>query len=187
MSVQLTWSSSNGGSTLADDLSLGSVANGVLTAVQTLYIRHDGAFAITNAGLFIRQYSGDYSGSSTAEDDFAELMSWGDTDVAADFGGFMLNLDAAASFPAGWWPTGPAAKDISSGGKIVGTVCRSIYGGDSLHAVPVITNMGCSADGQIQAGSAPNVRLGCRVFVPTSESATGFRLAELVLAYDYTS
>ncbi len=186
MTILLTWSDANGGANLTEPKDHGSLANGATSSASTIFVRHDGTNPITEAGFFIRAASGTYSGSATAAEDIAELLSWGDAALTGDFGGFQLALDALATFPAAEWPTF-ASKTVLSGGKIVGVTCRTGVGDCTTYKVPVITEMGCTADNEIQAGGSPNVSFACRMVIPAGEGVTGIRLFDQVLAYNYTS
>lgn len=182
MSVSIIWSLTNGGDPLTSIVDHGNSSNGQVTTAKTIYIRHDGSNDITDAGLYIRQFSGTYQGAATAAADIAEILSWGDQIIESDFGGFQINFDAVGGFPSASWPT------YSTKSPTNGNVHRNGVGDSESNAIEIPgTVTGATADGTIQAGTAPNVRFQVRVAVPASENVIGIRQWDQVLKYTFTS
>lgn len=184
--VQVTYSTTNGGSAISSDIDGGNAANGAELTAQTIYVRHDGDNSITSCKFFLAAINERYLGAATADGDLAELLGWGDGTTAAAFGGFFLNLNASGGFPSASWPT-LADKSVESGLKTVGDVCRTGVGDSASNGISLITNMGCTADETIQTGASPNVRFQCKVSIPSAEDTVGIRHVKLVLSYSYTS
>jgi hypothetical protein len=180
MSVIVVWSTSNGGTAISDTQSHGSISNGTTTLSQEFFIRHDGANPITSAGLYIKPFSGSYTGRSTATQDYNELLSWGDS-TSAGFGGVQFNLNATGSYPDGNWPTS-TSKTPSNGSNVYTGV-----GDSAATCITLTTTTGCSSAGVIPAGSTPDVRFKMRVRTPTNLTTTGLRLFEVALSYTATS
>lgn len=183
MTVNITWSLTNGGTALSDDVDHGNGSNGQTLSAQEIFIRHDGANPITGAGLYIRQYSGTYAGGASAALDLAEMLAWGDASTATTFGGFQVNMNALGSYPTVDWPT-LTVKTAASG---KGYVCRTGVGDSEGNAVQLTTSTGASPAGQVAAGSSPNVRFKCRIVMPSAEDTTGVRQFDQVLVYTFTS
>jgi hypothetical protein len=181
MAINITWSTTNGGASVSDGFDNGDAANGSSSVVQEVFIRHDGLNSITDVGMFIRALTGTYSGGATPAEDLSELLGWGDAVLAADFGGFQVNLDAVGSYPGAAWPVAATPTPTN------GSVHKTGVGDSASNAIEVITEMGCSVDGEIQTGSAPNVRFSCRVEIPSSETTSGIREWDQCLSYNYTS
>jgi hypothetical protein len=78
MTVTLTISSTPGGSSIGDTVDLGSIAPEGSATAQDLYISHDGAFAITDCGLYLTQFVGTYGGDEDPAADLVEILGWGD-------------------------------------------------------------------------------------------------------------
>ena len=181
MSVSIIWSSTVGGEAITSIIDHGNAANGAATTPEEIFIRHDGGSNITNVALYIREYSGSYSGSATAAADIAEIINWGDQTAEDDFGGFFINFNAATSYATGW----PTYSDKSPTG---GFVHRTGYGDSESNAIDLPTSTGATATGEIQTGSAaPGVRFQAKIAVPTNEDTAGVRQWETVLRYTYTS
>jgi len=192
MSVIVTWSLTNGGASISSDLSHGDVSNGSTSTEKEIFIRHNGSNPITNCGLYMTKISGTYPGSATPEDDYNEIIGWGDGNTASTFGGLQVNMDAVNGYPSLFWPIysykSPIVTTWPSGEvTILGFACRTGVGDSPANSVELPPGAGCCAPGQIQAGSAPNVRFKIRFKIPSSESVTGVRACALALSYDYTS
>jgi len=178
--VDITWSLTNGGAALST-LSHGNVSNGQDTTAQEVFLRHNGSNSITSCGLYVREYSGTYTGGASASADLAEILGWGDQSTLAGFGGFHLNLNAVGGYPSSDWPT------YSSKSPTNGEAVRTGVGDSVGNAITITTATGATADGTIQAGASPNVRLQMRVRIPADEDTTGVRMWDTVLTYNYTS
>lgn len=162
-------------------VSLGNLSNGDTGSGQELFVRQDGATSLTNCGLFVRAYSGSYTGAKSASLDFEELLAWGDASASADFGGIQLNLNATGSYPTSAWPT------VSSKSPTGGRVVRTGVGDSEANAILIPTTTGATAEGTLQAGSSPNVRFKIRIVVPTNETQTGDRLFDVLMTFSTTS
>ncbi len=180
--VNLVWSLTNGGTSITST-NHGSADNGAATTVQTLYLRHDGVNQITSAALYVKPYTGSYTGAASAAADFAEIVAWGDGATATSFGGFLINQDATGSFPSGVWPV------WNSKSPTYGSVIRTGVGNSSANAnaITLSSRTGCTSDGVVQVGSSPNVRFQCKVVVPVDEDTVGARQLDMALLYSYTS
>ena len=181
MSVDLVFSYTNGGAAISGNVDHGNISNGLTTTAIEVFIRHTGINSITACGLYVRQYSGTYNGDASAALDIAELLAWGDASTSASFGGFQINMDATGAYSASAWPT------YSSKSPTNGFVCRTGIGDSEANAVSITTATGATATGTIQAGSSPNVRLKCRVQVPSDEDTVGVRQFDQVVVFTYTS
>jgi hypothetical protein len=186
MAVLLTWSLTNGGSSLIEAVDHGNISNGQTATEQTIYVRHNGVNNITNCGIYITSETDDYEGSATASNDLTELIEWGNQITSTSFGGFMVNMDATGGFPGSGWPT-YSVKEVTVGGNIVGNVCRTGKGDSATNAFSIPTQSGATSNGTIQTGSAPNVRIQCRFVAPTEEDTAGTRQVKTVMTYSYTS
>lgn len=179
MSVNITWSSTNGGTGLTS-ISHGSGADNTILANQTIYIRHDGVNSITNCKLYIsskESYTGDFS----AAEDLNKIQSWGDMATVSDFGGLQINQDAINSFAASW-PTYSSKGSTSS----LATAFRTGVG-DFNTGIDIHTNTGATSTGVIQTGTAPNVRFKLRIAIPDNVTQLGTREFTTKLRYTYTS
>ena len=188
MSVNIIWSLTNGGDPISTVLDHGNNSNGDTTTGMELFVRHDGINAITNVGLYMRAYSGTYSGTFTAVSDFTEIVGWG-TEAAdsAEWGGFMCNFNATGSYPAASWPTFLDKLTTLPGTPGNGFVHMTGIGDSELNAVTIPTVTGATTAGEIQISTSPNVRFKVRVAIPTNEQTVGIRQWDQVLRYSYTS
>jgi hypothetical protein len=186
MAVTITWSLTNGGSTISSTVDHGNFSNGGQTTAQEIYVRHDGVNPITSCGFFIQAASDSYEGGFTASQDLDEVISWGNGTVAATFGGFQFNLNATGIYPSASWPTVTVKAPIAAG-NTVGNVCRTGVGDSATNNIGVVTQMGCTSNGTIQTGSAPGVRFQCRFSAPSNEDTVGIRHVKQSLTYVYTS
>lgn len=177
----LVWSLSNGGAAISTTIDDGSSPNGDTTTAYEVFIRHDGDNSITDTKLYMEQFTGDYSGGATAAADFNEIRDWGDGLTESSFGGVQFNMNASGSYPTTSWPT------YSSKSPTGGGVIRTGTGDSAANGITLSSLSGAIADGTIQAGSSPNVRLKMRVEVPANEATTGIRMYNLNLSFSYTS
>lgn len=184
MSVTISWASNNLGTPITQPSSHGSIAKGNSGNAQTVYIYHNGVNNITSCGFYIQPFNGDYNGVASANDDYDELLEWGDSNVAANFGGFCVNMDATGTWADGW-PT------VINKNPTHGFVARTGVGDTLANAITVSSHIGSAGDGIIDAnppnGYGGNLRFQCRVQVPTNEGTLGKRQFDLVLTYSYTS
>jgi hypothetical protein len=181
MTVSIIWSLTQGGSSLADTtVSLGNVSNGQATTDEEIFVRHDGNNSITDVKMYIRAFSGTYSGAASAALDLAEILGWGDQTSADDFGGFMIHMNATGSYPSGEWP------DVSTKTTAEGYTCRTGVADSVGNAVTLSAATGAASAGTIASG-ATNQRFKVRWQVPTNEDTLGIRQWEQILVYNYTS
>jgi hypothetical protein len=185
MSVNIIWSLTNGGDPATSVIDHGNVGNGATSTALEVFVRHDGGNEITNVGLFVRRFTGTYSGGFTATSDFNELIGWGNGSTADAFGGVQFHMNAISAY-LGDWPTYSAKTGVLLGSD-VSHVCRTGIGDSEGNAITIPTATGATTAGEIQAGASPNVRFKMRVVVPTAEDTVGIRQWENLLRYTYTS
>ncbi len=184
MAITITFSTTNGGASIASPVNFGNVANGATTADQTIYIRHNGTNPITGVGLYLDVADpGTYAGDFTAVNDKLELLLWGDALGAPGFGGYEINLNATASFPPLSWPTLTNKTTVDT----LGYVIRNGVGDSLSNLISLPTSTGATSSGTIQTGASPNVRFKARVVIPSSVAILGVRQFKLKIAYNYTS
>jgi hypothetical protein len=181
MTVSVIWSLTNGAAAIGSTVDHGMYSSSSYTTPLELFIRHNGTNSITDAGLYIREFSGTYSGGFTASSDLAELIEWGDSVAELSFGGFHNNFLATTSYPNSGWPTYDDKEPTG------GFVHYTGVGDSAGNAVLLPTSTGATAEGEIQAGSSPNVRFKVRIQVPSTETTLGIRQWDQVLTYTYTS
>ena len=191
MSINIIFSLTEGGSPLTSTVDHGNAANGDSTTAKTVFLRHDGASEITSVGLYLRQYSGTYSGTRSSAADFSEIIGWGDESASDDFGGFQVNYNATGlggggSFRSSSWPI-YSDKSVSVSGSTVGFVHRTGVGDSEGNAVTLPVTTGASSAGVIPAGSSPGVRFQSRIVVPVNEDQIGIRQFDQILRFSFTS
>jgi hypothetical protein len=179
--VSLIFSSTNGGASITSPLDHGDSVNGATTTAQEIFLRHDGANNITSVGLYLKAYSGTYTGSATAAGDFAEIIGWADQNTATTFGGVHINWLATSSYPTSAWPV------YTSKTPTGGIAFRSGTGDSAGTLITLPITTGAVLAGVIQPGSSPNVRFDMKVQVPDAEDTVGTRLFDLAVQYTYTS
>jgi hypothetical protein len=179
MSVNITWSLTQGGQGISEIVDHGNAANGDSTSEKTIYIRHDGDNKITDVGLYVRQISGNYTGSFTAPSDIAELLSWGDANTESAFGGILLNMNALTSFSSGW-------ATYNDKSPTCGFVCQNGVGDSEGNAIELPKSTGADTAGEILGGEN-DVRFQMRIDVPADEDTIGIRQFEMVLRFSFTS
>jgi hypothetical protein len=159
MSVNITWSLTDGGADIVDPLDHGSAAPGN-TLESDLYISHDGDNAIKNCKFFLQEYSGTYTGSDSAANDLSTILGFGDSTTATKFGGFMINQDATGSF-AGTWPT------YDDHDQSYASVMRNNMGDSLANGVTLISrcSSGMVTDGVIPASCSPTPHIKTRIVV----------------------
>ncbi len=178
--VNITWSITNGGSSITT-LSHGNGAAGSNLTAQTIYIRHNGNNPITNCKVYLAQKSGAYTGAATAAADYNEMLEWGNANLVTTFGGLQFNFNAVGAFPNGSWGT------YDSKSKTNGEHVRTGVGDSIANAIALPTATGATSVGLIEAGSTPNVRFQARYKIPSAEGTLGARQMDLRLRYTYTS
>ena len=180
MAITVTFSLTNGGAAISSAIDHGSLGNGDVGSATELFVRHDGANPITNAGFYVREYSGTYSGTFSAASDLAELLAWGDGATANAFGGLMINFDAINAYAASW----PTYDNKSPGSSYV---FRTSIGDSEANALVLPTSTGVPSAGTIPAGASPNVRFQAKIIVPADEDTIGIRQVDQVLRFSFTS
>ncbi len=182
MAVQITWKES---AVAITSLNHGSVAAGGSSTIRTLTIEHDGENQITNCRFWIDTKSGAYGGGATPAADLAEMLEWGDALTAAGFGGLKLNMDAAAAFPVGKWPSYSDKYGSDYSAFYTGrgdTADNGVLLHINMNSTPIMP-----ANGVIPASCTTWPSFACRIEVPTSEGTTGVRQFEHKLRFTYTS
>lgn len=175
MAVSITFSQTSLGLAQATPVDQGSIAPGAAATATNLYIRHNGAAAITACAVYIQPYAGGaYSGSGTPNDDFQELLCWGDALPASSSGsGVYVNINA----------TGGTYQN-----------CTSIRGSSEDNAIDLtvdsIVTGTPTVDGEIGVGAQALIHI--RVDVPATVScdggppiapAAGLRQFDVVMVY----
>lgn len=181
MAVTLIFSSTNGGASISSPLDHGDGPNGSTTVAQEIFLRHDGANNITNVGIYLKAYSGAYSGTATAAGDFAEIIGWADQNTTTSFGGVLINWLATSSYPISAWPI------YTSKSPTGGVAFRSGTGDSAGTLITLPITTGATLAGVIQPGASPNVRFEMKVQVPDDEDTVGTRLFDMAIQYTYTS
>lgn len=175
MTVNLTFSETVGGVSLADTVDKGQVSPGDTVPYQDIFISHDATVSsITDVSLYItRDVSTSYPGVD-ADADLTEILGWGD----AATGGFQVVMD-------GWgiW---------TSGENTSGTWLTFTNGyGDVDNQIPldlnsIVVGTPPGSDGIIPVGATAHIQ--ARVAVPSSVPAgANYRGVNLVVAYSATS
>lgn len=181
MAVNITWSLTNGGDAISSTIDHGDKANGESSTTQQLFIRHDGLSNITEAGIYVRAFTGTYAGSFSAAADIAEVIGWGDETTEADFGGALLSFDGTT------WATYNSKVTTNPASPGLAAVHQTGIGDSSANAILIPTATGATALGEIQTGSNPNVKFSFKIQIPSNEDTVGIRMFEQVLNYTYTS
>lgn len=187
MSVAITWSLTQNGTAITS-LDHGAGSNGQMVAQGgggsagvEIWLRHNGANDITNAGFYIAPKSGTYSGSFSPSSDYQELLAWADAVTSPTFGGFHINMNKITSYVSGWsqyndkQPTGGSAFFTGVGDLPANKILLSTSMGASVTSAGVLA----------AAGTACAFK--CRVEIPTSEDTVGVRQFDQKLRYTYTS
>lgn len=175
MTVNLTFSETVGGLSLADTIDKGEVSPGGTVSYQDVFISHDALVSsITDVALYVtRDVSSSYSGVD-ADADLTEILGWGD----AATGGFKIVMD-------GWdmW---------TSGENTDGTWLTFKNGyGDVDSQIPlakesIVVGTPPGTDGSIPVGGTAHIQV--KVDVPSSVPAgANYRGINLVVAYSATS
>lgn len=186
MTVAITWSSTEGGSSIAESLTgggtgvdHGSAAASSNTTERELWIRHDGDNQITNAGFYLDEFSGAYGGAASPANDLTELLAWGDL-TDSSWGGVMIHLNGGTA-GTGDWP------DYTTKTKSYSNNFRTGVGDSSANKILLQTSMGAAVTGTgILAPSNTDCQFFMRVNVAGGET-TGIRQFDQVLHYTYTS
>jgi hypothetical protein len=190
MAVNIHWASDDNGTDITQALDHGNSSVGSTTSEQTIYIYHDGTNDLTSCAFYLDQYSGIYSGGASASEDLEELLGWGDSALAASFGGYQINMDAANSFAAAW----PDESNHNVG--LTGFVFNNTDSQGDLLANGITLAAAMQSDGLGTAGLCPanppngygtGYLFKARIEVPSNEIILGVRQFDLVMSYSYTS
>ena len=174
--VNVTWSLINNGPQVPSFIDHGDISNGQTTTPVTLYLRHDGINPITNVGLYVREFSGTYSGSLSGTDDLLEIRSWGDGVTALTFGGFQF------SFNSSTWPSSYTSKDTPT----TAYTYRTGVGDSELKAITLDSTATGGSSGVIAAGNT-TTHFQVRIQVPSSVDIVGTRQWDLTTVFTYTT
>jgi hypothetical protein len=175
MTVNITFSNTSGGDSLADTVDLGSVTPGNDSSFQDVFIRHDAVVnSITDCAWYLQRYVGSNYLGSDEDDDFTEVMGWGD----AATGGFTINQVV----PVGW----ASGTQFATGND---QVFKNGYGDINNQLIldedSIIVGTP-AGDGVIPLAGEAHVQ--ARFQVPSSVPAgAGYRAATLVFSYSATS
>jgi hypothetical protein len=190
MAVNVHWASNNTGTAIVEPLNHGTINPGAAGAIQTVYIWHDGDYDLTSCAFYLAEYSATYSGTATAAADFAELLAWGDDADAADWGGYLINMNASGNFVTPW----PSVGALTVSGLSYCFSSGTGMGSESAEAIALAAEMdgdGGGAAGIIPAnqpnGYGTNYKFQSKISVPTNEVVGGIREFDLVLSYRYTT
>lgn len=175
MTVNITFSNTSGGDSLSDTVDLGKADPGDDTEFQDIFVRHDAIVnAITDCAWYLQRYVGSSYLGENEDDDFTEIMSWGD----AATGGCILNQVIPVS-----WTYGDQFVEVND------QVFKNGYGdiNNQLILDEDAINVGTPAgDGIIPVAGEAHVQF--RAQVPSSVPAgAGYRAVTLVLSYSATS
>lgn len=190
MAVNITWSLSEGGAAITS-LDHGSDSNGTVLASGGLgaagveiWISHDGSNPITNAGFYIAQKSGTYTGGFTASKDLAEQLAWGDGNTANAFGGFQINMDKVGSYATAW----PTHTNKFQGTPKLTTAFYTGVGDSIANKVLLHTSMGADVTSAgVLAAAGTACAFKCRIAIPADEDTIGIRQFDQKLRYTYSS
>lgn len=182
--VQIIWSLTNGGASLAEPLDHGNNNSSNILGSTTVFIRHTGINPITSCSTYIRAYSGIYTGAQSAITDFNELIAWGDGASAPAFGGVQFSMN-------GTLPTFANKNTVDT----LGYTFRTGYGNSSGNAIALKKEIydAAGTNGNIPAGASPNARFQARIVIPSAPSAPfattapGVRQFEQILKFTFTS
>jgi len=197
MSVTIHWALDNNGTDIIQPLEHSRtndlLENNTETEEKEIYIYHDGANDLTNCSFYLNPFSGTYEGHKSAMLDFEELLEWGNSADVDDFGGYMINMDAANSFTANW----PSNSSHSIGNSSVLSFVfnnSDSLGNKSSNSIPFHANMLANGNGEtgVCPANAPygygaNYKFKCKIKIPKNENEVGTRQFDLVMRYTYTS
>ena len=175
MTVNITFSNISGGDSLSDTVDLGTVTPGNDSSFQDIFVRHDAIVnPITDCAWYLQRYVGSNYLGDNEDDDFTEVMSWGD----AANGGFLVNQ----VIPLGW----TYGDQFTIGND---QLFKNGYGdiNNQLILDEDSINIGTPAgDGIIPLAGEAHVQV--RFKVPSSvPGGAGYRAATLVFSYSATS
>jgi len=181
MAVEISWTDS-GGTSLTDPIPLGSVASDAEGSAVTVYIRHNGTNPIKNARLYIAPVASGYAGDATAQEDYDEMLAWGDSVVSGDYGGIQVNMDVSDGSPGSW----PAYDDKDPDSSYT---VRTGFGDTANNGLILSPNMSTemSSPGIVPPSMTNWPAMQVRVRVPTNEGDVGIRHISQKLRFTYTS
>ena len=183
-SISITWSESLSGTSITT-LDHGAGPNGTTFTEKEVFFRvENNVSSITDCKLYIAALTSGYTGAATANEDYDELIAWGDASASTDFGGVFVNMNAIGGYPEADWAT------FTSKSKTYSFVANSTQGGNLAEAVTISSQAigdGSGIDGTVAAGAPENVRFKVRIVIPNSESTTGIRQIAFGLKYTSTT
>ena len=183
MSLTISWSTESAGLPIGEPIVHGSgIAQGTATTPIDLFVRHNGDNPITDAGLYLSEFTGTYSGSADASTDYNELLEWGDASAEDDWGGVCLNMNKDGSFPASSNPTFSNKTSSDTYGENI----RSGVGDNDTNRIQFPTVSGADALGTINSGNN-SVQVRFFIQVPLNEDILGIRMFTTSLKYTFTS
>jgi hypothetical protein len=172
MTVSLIVATASQDSAISLPVEVGTYSPGAQSSVIDIYLRHDGTAAITNCKFYVLPYVGVYLGTKTAQDDYDDLLSWGDDSYPAiSGGGLFINTNCSGGFPSGDYVA------IRTGyGDSLGTAI-------SLPAAAI--NLGTAVAGEIQPSGEAHLRF--RFDIPAGETDTGTFYIDCLLSFSSSS
>lgn len=182
MTVNITFSGSAAGSSLADTVDLStSVAPGSATDYQDVYISHDGNLSITDCELALTRYVGsnylNEDEEANLDEDLVELLGWG----AGNTEGIRFVMD-------GWdtWTSGENGVDSGTGTWISFRTGTGDVDNPITLSEDAITTGTPGATGEIPAGAEAHIQI--KAVVPSSVTrGAGYRAANILFSYSATS
>ncbi len=170
------------GSTTGYDLGIATQSAGT-TPVNTVYFRHNGVNAITNASYYIATYSGTYGGDYNAATDYAKIISHGD-DTSGSFGLQVEETYSSSAFSSPY--TIKTGQAINFASKRTLQTSSVFYNNATVETAPITPIAGSlGASGNVTLGD--NAKLRLRYIIPTSEQLAGKRQFDIVLSYSFTT
>jgi len=188
MTVSITVSGESGGNPIEEVTDSGELSAGSASDAIDLYVRHDSAvWQITDCGFYLVRYVGtNYTGADTPDQDYADIIGWGDDTIALDpdahgvsedpdYGGFYLNMNHSGGFPtADWHPFRTGHGDSSQNAVVL-----------SQDAINDTGSGWTPADGEIPFQGEAHIKV--RWDIPQNVEDAGKLLIQLVMTYSYTS
>lgn len=185
MTVSITISGESGGNPIDEITDFGTYDPGNASDAADLYIRHDAAvWQITDCAFYLVRYVGSESG--TPDQDFADIIGWGDATIALnpdahgvsedpDYGGFYLNMNHSGGFPTADWHPFYTGRGNSADNAVI----------LSQNAVNDTGSGWTPTDGEIPFQGEAHIKV--REDIPANVEDAGSMLIQLVMTYSYTS
>jgi len=191
MTVSITWKVNSGGWAAATAVDHGAAAAGSILTAQEIEISHDGNNQLSACKFYLAEYSGTYTGATSPNADYTELLNWGAQTAIASFGGFQINMDSINSYPSAKWPAYNDHYDMGTGEYMVfhsddGTTTRGTTVTDAILLSKSMSDE-MSVDGVIPANMTTWPRFKARVQIPADEGVVGIRQFEQKMRFTFTS